>query len=105
MIYISPHSCILHDLMRKQKHCTRRRWRTSQMVSTYICIYIISYILYVYTGDYKRALFNIQHALSVSSDDVKLHITLSKVLRVMGNLQDAYTAIQKAGMCMNVLCA
>jgi len=55
-------------------------------------------------GDYKKALFNLQHALSVSTDDVKLYIMISKIHRMMGNLQEAYSFIQQAATIFNTGC-
>jgi tetratricopeptide (TPR) repeat protein len=55
-------------------------------------------------GDYKNALFNLQHALSVSTDDVKLYIMTAKIHRVMGNLQEAYSFIQQAAAIFNAGC-
>lgn len=55
-------------------------------------------------GDYKKALFNLQHALSVSTDDVKLYIMTSKIHRMMGNLQEAYSFIQQAAAIFNTGC-
>lgn len=47
-------------------------------------------------GEYKDALQYAEHALSITTDDVKLHILVSKIHRKMGENQSAYTAILKA---------
>lgn len=47
-------------------------------------------------GGYEEALKLINMALEISADDIKLHITLSKVQRLQKNLPAAYSAIQRA---------
>ena len=47
-------------------------------------------------GEYAEALKLINMALEISADDIKLHITLSKIQRLQKNLPAAYSAIQRA---------
>mgnify|MGYP000150311708 CR=1 FL=1 len=46
--------------------------------------------------EYGEALMQARAALSIVTDDVKLHILVTKIHRLMGNLQEAYTSIQHA---------
>lgn len=46
--------------------------------------------------NYKESLEHIDHALYITSDDVKLHLMKAKLHRVMNDLQSAYEAILKA---------
>ena len=45
-----------------------------------------------YTGALKFA----KHAISITKDDIKLHILASKLHRTLGNLKDGYSSIQYA---------
>ena len=53
---------------------------------------------YFGNGEYGESLKYIKAALLLMNNDIKLHIFLSKIYRMLGQLQDAYTAIQNAGM-------
>ena len=45
---------------------------------------------------YDDALRTLGFALNITSDDIKLYILQSKIFRMMGNFQDAFTSIQRA---------
>lgn len=47
-------------------------------------------------GDYTAALSSVRHALSITTDDVKLHVMIAKIYRITGDLQNAYSSILKA---------
>eukprot|EP01031_Cornospumella_fuschlensis_P024865 gene24865-30042_t len=50
---------------------------------------------------YKEALEPLAHALFLTSEDVKLHILQSKILRLLGKYQEAYESILKAEQIFN----
>ena len=46
--------------------------------------------------NYAGALKFAKHAISITKDDIKLHILASKLHRILGNLKDGYASIQNA---------
>lgn len=46
--------------------------------------------------NYAGALKFAKHAISITKDDIKLHILASKLHRILGNLKDGYASIQYA---------
>jgi tetratricopeptide (TPR) repeat protein len=53
-------------------------------------------VKYFTNGKYKEALFSVNHAMHITTDDVKLLILQSKIYRMLGELQSSYDSMLKA---------